>query len=455
MRRRAASLIGGTGLVFMAAYLTAMIAFPKPTGRVLVGDAVHHFVQLRSLVFDHDLHFQNEYVRVYGLSGEEAGVDWIYTELTSTGHVRNYMPVGPALLWAPLYVAAAAVQWIFASIGLAPRPDGFDLPLRLMPGLAGILAATAAAWLSWRLACRYVSEQWALLAVLAVWLGTHAIYYSLVSPAYSHAASMFASSLFFWHWLTTRAQPSIRRAAGWGALAGLAALMRWQDAILLAVPLIDLARWPVSGARRLAAGAAAVAAWIVVFSPQMAVWTVLYGQPLALPQGPAFMQWTAPHPIAVLFSDNHGLLTWTPLVACCLIGLAWFLRAHRAAVPGVLSYLLVSWYVNAAVADWWAGEAFGSRRFLSLFPLFVMGLAFWLAPRPAGPAGSARRDEPEEPRVRWAVTAVLVAANWLLLLQYQLFMKGFADLAPYPDGWFDMWLVRLIVPIRIVARWLS
>jgi hypothetical protein len=50
---------------------------------------------------------------------------------------------------------------------------------------------------------------------------------------------------------------------------------------------------------------------------------------------------------------------------------------------------------------------------------------------------------------------VLVAANWLLLLQYQLFMKGFADLAPYPSGWFDMWLVRLIVPFRVVARWLS
>ena len=36
-------------------------------GRILIGDALHHYVQLRSAVFDQDLHFQNEYVRLYGI----------------------------------------------------------------------------------------------------------------------------------------------------------------------------------------------------------------------------------------------------------------------------------------------------------------------------------------------------------------------------------------------------
>jgi hypothetical protein len=49
----------------------------------------------------------------------------------------------------------------------------------------------------------------------------------------------------------------------------------------------------------------------------------------------------------------------------------------------------------------------------------------------------------------------LAACNLLLLLQYQVFMKGRPDLAPYPHGWVDMWLTRFLVPVRVFAEWLS
>ena len=97
------------GAVMLVAYWTAALVFPKRGGRMVVGDATHHFVQLRSIVFDRDLRFRNEYVRLYELSSDDvAGTEWIFTDLTATGRVRNYMPIGPALLWAPLYLARSA-----------------------------------------------------------------------------------------------------------------------------------------------------------------------------------------------------------------------------------------------------------------------------------------------------------------------------------------------------------
>src|SRR4029078_4590945 len=84
-------------------------------------------------------------------------------------------------------------------------------------------------------------------------------------------------------------------------------------------------------------------------------------------------------------------------------------------------FLAVSWYANAAVADWWAGEAFGARRFVSCFPLFVLGLA----------AGLDRWRE--RPAMLAGIAIAVVAANALLLFQYQVFMKGWRDLALYPD----------------------
>jgi hypothetical protein len=99
---------------------------------------------------------------------------------------------------------------------------------------------------------------------------------------------------------------------------------------------------------------------------------------------------------------------------------------------------LLSWYANAAAADWWAGEAFGARRFLSLFPLFAVGLSCWLA------RGA-----------RWQIglVGVCVALNVLLLFQYQLHMKGLVGVAPYPAGWFDMFVTRFVVPFRLLAMW--
>jgi hypothetical protein len=215
--------------------------------------------------------------------------------------------------------------------------------------------------------------------------------------------------------------------------------------VFLAVPLIEAARWRVPVARQVAAALGAAAAFLIVFTPQMAVWNVLYGRPFAIPQGPAFMQWTSPHPIAVLFSDNHGLFTWAPLLILALVGLAALLRRDRQAALPVVTVLVLSWYASAAVSDWWAGEAFGARRFLSLFPLFVAGLAAWMDP--VSRAGG--------PNWRHGLVGALVAANLLLLLQYQLFMKGLSAIAPYPSGWIDLFLTRLVVPLRLVQWWLG
>jgi hypothetical protein len=230
-----------------------------------------------------------------------------------------------------------------------------------------------------------------------------------------------------------------------GALAGAAALMRWQDAIFVLVPLVEVLAWRSPVRTRLAGLAVAGLCAAAVFSPQMAVWHALYGQPLAIPQGPSFMQWSSPHLVDVLFSRNHGLFTWAPMLVTSVAGLVVMRRRLGSAWPALVVVVLVSWYVNAAVADWWAGEAFGARRFLSLFPLFVLGTALWLE-ADGKPAGV---------RTRRAVLAVcLTAVNLLLLLQYQLFMKGLGDIAPYPYEWFDMWVARFVVPVRLVEWWL-
>jgi hypothetical protein len=443
--RHPTAIIVFIGLLFAIAYGSSLVVRPKPDGRIVIGDALHHYVQLRSAVFDRDLHFRNEYVRLYGLKGGEPGSEWIF-ENTRTGHVRNLMPVGPALLWLPLFLLANAGVAIANLAGASIPLDGYARLAQASAGLTGIVAATTGVWFAWKACALVLSARAAIWACLTAWLASSALYYSLVSPAYSHAASLLATSIFWYLWIRTRKDLSVSRYAILGLAAGFSALMRWQDAILLAPIAADLLRHTAARqlppARAIARGVVTVAAAALAFVPQMVVWTILYGQPLALPQGDDFMRWTSPALISVLFSDWHGLFTWTPVVVLAVAGMFPLGRRYPALCLAAGIFLVLSWYVNAAVADWWAGEAFGARRFVSCFAVFALGLAAlidWWSPKPA---------------ILAAVGGGVVGYTLLLLLQYQAFMHGLRHVAPYPSGAFDLWVARFVVPFRIVREWM-
>jgi hypothetical protein len=230
-----------------------------------------------------------------------------------------------------------------------------------------------------------------------------------------------------------------------GLLAGFAALVRWQDAVLLIVPAADaLWRLQTDGVRAATVRiGASVAGAFLAFLPQMAVWTVLYGTPLAIPQGEGFMKWGQPALVAVVFSDNHGLISWTPIVALALVGLVPLARRNPLVGLSAALFFGISWYVNAAVSDWWAGEAFGARRFVSCFPVFVLGLAALLDRARIGTAAAA------------SIAAAFTVHTLLLLVQYQAFMHGLRHVVPYPRGVAGLWLARFRAPFDLLAWWIG
>jgi hypothetical protein len=355
------------------------------------------------------------------------------------------------ILWAPLFLSVTLGVSLARLLGSSYPLDGFGALFQASAGFSGVLAATVGAWLTCRLTGRVYGARVGIWSTLTVWLGSNAIYYSMISPTYSHAASMLVLSAFFFRWVTSVDRQTMGRYAQLGALVGLATLVRWQDAVFLVVPFIDViwhARAVEPGRparvdwRRIALNLAVCGiTWLAVFSPQIWVWMVLYGQPVAMPQGSEWMQWGNPRVAAVLFSDWHGLFTWTPLVAVAVVGLVPLLRRDRLIATGMIAALLVSVYANAAVIEWWAGEAYGSRRFVSCFPIFVMGFAALI--------DRSRTHA----RAMAALAVTLVVLNGLLLFQYQLFMHGLRTIAPYPRGAYNLLIARFVTPFKLIGWW--
>lgn len=436
------------GVLSFTAYTGSLVAFPKADGRIVIGDAVHYYVYLRSAVFDHDLKFENDYIGVYGLKGGEPGTEWVY-EPTATGHTRNMMSVGPPIIWAPLFLITWGVTAAAHAFGAGSAVDGYGRVLQASAGWSGVTAATIGAWLAYRLANRWFSAHAAIWAAIVQWIGSNAVYYSTMSPTYSHAASMLVVSAFLLYWAASLERQTMWRYAVVGALGGFVALVRWQDAVFMIVPLTEVVTRTVSagtepvGARLrrgvLLLGTSCMAA-VVAFLPQLLVWHVLYGTWVTMPQGSDWMQWTTPHVGKVLFSSWHGLFTWTPVTLLGVIGLFAMLPRYRLAAAAMLAALGVSIYANAAVLEWWAGEAFGHRRFVSCFPLFVVGTAALFE------RWSSR------PRVVATIALVLILLNGLLLLQYQLYMHGARTIASYPKTWHSLLVERFVVPVRLIER---
>lgn len=441
VERRPLATLALVGLCCALVYLTGVLVVPSRAGRVINGDAIQYFAYLQSAVADGDLDFTNDYQQLYRNSTPETNV-WLRNR-TSAGRPVNLMSVGPALLWSPFYLAARAM------LGTPGPGTRAEAALQASVGLAGIVYATLGAWFTF-FTCRVLySRRAALWATLVVWLAGPAVYYSLVSPAYSHATSMCVVAAFAWAWLATRDRFGPRQAVLLGALGGLVALVRWQDVIVLLLPACDagLAVWrgerrPASAVRHLLLMGAAS---LIAFVPQLAAWQAIYGTPVLVPQGAGFMRWTEPAMLSVLFSLRHGLFSWTPALLVAACGLPLLVRRHRQTGWLVLLLLALTVYINASVMDWWAGAAFGARRFVGVGVFLALGMSAILDAQPAV----------SRPMAAAWLSIGAITYNLLFVLQYQLFMRGMGDVVPYPVTVQQVFFDRLWLPVQLLMGWIS
>jgi hypothetical protein len=88
--------------------------------------------------------------------------------------------------------------------------------------------------------------------------------------------------------------------------------------------------------------------------------------------------WRAPFWRSVLFSSDHGMLSWTPLLGFALLGLFLPFSGGKR-VKAYLALAAVALYYVISSYPYWDGLAsYGNRFFISLTPVFVFGLALLL-----------------------------------------------------------------------------
>ncbi|HTB94172.1 MAG TPA: hypothetical protein VK728_15170 [Candidatus Sulfotelmatobacter sp.] len=358
------------------------------------GDGVGYYAYARAPLIEHSLDFTHDYQAANesfrGERLDESGQPKTGYR-TITGHLDNHFTVGPALLWSPFLLVAHGGVLLARELGSSVRADGFSAPYRYAMAIGTAIYGFLALLIAFRLARKYANPLWAFLATLAIWWASSLPVYMYFNPSWSHAHSAFTAALFLWYWERTREERTARQWIVLGLITGLMLNVYYPNLMILAVVLAEASwqYWEYSratpgpdgaGIRKLLSrqflfGAVA----IVCLLPTFASRWIVYGGPLKTGYLPiSNFLWRSPVFLKVLFSANHGLLSWTPVLVLSLLGLMLFARRSPRVGIAFLA-AAVAFYLFISIYPDWAGiSSFGNRFFISLTALFIFGLAICL-----------------------------------------------------------------------------
>ena len=377
-------------LLFLLFFLS--LPFLNPWVR---GDGVGYYAFARATLIEHSLDFTEDYQHANasfrGPRLDENNLPKLAFR-TPTGRLDNHFTVGPAILWTPFLLLAHAGVLLARALGSSVPADGFSAPYRIAMALATALYGFLGLLLSFRFARQYVQERWALLATLAIWWAGSLPVYMYFNPSWSHAHSAFAVALFIWYWHETRTSRSLAQWLLLALIAGLMLNIYYANAMVLAVLAVEALRQYRAAFRQHASSGESSA---MLRIPELLLRHFLFAATLLASLLPTFISrylvygspfesayiplrdwlWSSPVFFSVLFSSNHGLFFWTPILLFALAGLFLFSRREpRVGVPLLAAFF--AFYIFISCYPDWAGiSSYGNRFFVSLTSFFILGLA--------------------------------------------------------------------------------
>ena len=349
-----------------------------------------YYAYIRSMLVEHRLDFTKDWLAgndTFTMGRMNADGTLNPMQYTRTGQIDNHWAVGASMLWAPFEIPVHLAMLTLQKLGARVKPDGFSRPYTVTMALATALYGFFGLFISFRFACFYIEEQWAFLATLGIWFASSLPVYMYFNPSWSHAQSVFMVSALLYYWHQTRHNRTLTQWIVLGLISGLALDVHYLNIAVLLVPLLESLQgywsaWTAPGRdwrailRLFGANLLYSCALVVAFAPTLITRNIIYGNPLNFGYTETTkFQFGSPHSLSVLLSSDHGVLTWTPIVILSVLGFFLLLWRNRTVAIYSFTVFVALCYIIGGHADWDGTSSFGSRYYIALTPLFVLGLA--------------------------------------------------------------------------------
>jgi hypothetical protein len=392
------------------------------------GDGVGYYAYARAILIQHNLDFRSDWEHAnqsFRMAKLDDEGQVRAQEYTRTGYINNHFAMGSAILWMPFLIVAHLGVVLYNLAGGHVAADGFSPPYLIAMALGTATCAFGGLFLAYRVARNHFGDRWALLATLGIWFASPLPVYMYFNPSYSHAASVFSVASFIFYWDRTRENRSGLQWLVLGLCGGLMMDVYYPNAIFMLCPLIESLQGYWHSLRAKPSNRAAFfrllgfdlefcAGVAVGFLPSMIVHRIMFGSVFSLgdyQEQP--WRWSAPWRWSVLFSSDHGLLSWTPIICFAIIGLLMWRKTDRLVVASLLASALAYFYLIASYPAWDGLSSFGARYFLPVTFIFVFGLTAFFS----GCAAVSRSPRAFAAAAR-ALVAFLIVWNLLFMFQW-------------------------------------
>ncbi|MCM2326215.1 MAG: hypothetical protein NDI94_07145, partial [Candidatus Woesearchaeota archaeon] len=179
----------------------------------IIGDGLHQYSQLRSIVIDKDLNFSNEYEY---FRTQNLGNVLDPKSKTITGLPPNPWPIGNAVLWSPFFLMAHAIEKVTGE-----KADGYSKRYIDFVTTGTLIYSFLTLALIYLLLAKTFKEEVAFIATIAIFLASSLMYYTFIDPSVSHALSAFTTTLFLYYWYSTRKDRTLFQSMALGFFAGI------------------------------------------------------------------------------------------------------------------------------------------------------------------------------------------------------------------------------------------
>ncbi|HEY8932817.1 MAG TPA: hypothetical protein VIM44_05855, partial [Rariglobus sp.] len=421
--------VGGCAVLAVGLFVSQLLEIPQRSA-LRGSDNTFNYLWLRSLMVGGDWDFRDDLAVTNTLAPNVRDIAE-NVPVTPIGRVANKYGVGWSLVSAPFYLVADGLVAGGRALGVwTLERDGYNPVYQVCLQTGHFLLAGLSLLLAYRVMRRWCAREPAVLGVAMLWAASPLLYYQTSNLSMSHGVTFFAVVVCLYGLVRAESDPD--KLWLWllaGAGLGLAVITRFQTVVYGLLPAwmwLARARNDCDVRRLVWPALAVIAGALPLVALQLFAWKRVYGSWLVYSygtEGERFF-WLKPAVREVLFSANHGLFYWHPLLLAGLAGLvalAW--RKGGLAWAGVAA-VAVTVYVNAAWWCWWFGSSFGSRAFDGVLVFFMLGLA-WAYERLPERAG------------RWlfAIGTACVGWNVVVLTLYRLAVISRNAAVTYPEMW--------------------
>lgn len=463
------SLDAGQLLLGVVFVVSLIVSLP----RVYATDEVQYYSWLRSVWFDHDVDFANEYQKFASLnpnSGIKESILQADRIREKTGLYGNIAPVGSAILWAPWFVLTDGILRGLQTVGIATEisADGYSWPYQRAISYASAWYGFIGLLIAYRMAKRWSSAFSARMATLGIWLATPLVFYMTIQMPFAHANGFFITTCFVYSWLRVQTNPQSRQ---WWVLLGICAgamfMVREQLILFAVLPASTACMHAITYWRshRTLLPFAYIRNWIVaagcaliMVTPQVAAYWFVNGEPRPASEVSGKLNLCSPHAIDTLVDFDtspeplckvgiepitikpfsRGAFVWSPILAVATVGMiAFAMMQPTFGIPMLLAFVVQVWINGAFGTTWHLSGAFGFRRLIECSALFIVGLAYLF--------------NYFEKRIHWsiivAVVGMFVTWNMGLIVNATIF-NGETQLRR-GITWPDIWRWQLELPAKI------